>query len=138
MTNWRGVSQGWRGSNGSHGLVGEFAGDNISAYKEIVKDSITPSDEIFATAIADATREKINYIGNQSKLVASKRKTDLINDFIRKQAEAQANEQQNDLFGSIGKAFIPIAVKGIASAMAGPAAPVVAPVVAALPIPGLG
>ncbi len=138
MTNWGGVSQGWRGSDRHHGLVGEFAGDNISAYKEIVKDSITPSDEIFATAIADATREKINWIGNQSKLVASKRKTELINDFIEKQAQAQANEQQNDLFGSIGKAFIPIAVKGIASAMAGPAAPVVAPVVAALPIPGLG
>ena len=137
MANWRGVSQGWGGSD-RYGHVGKFAGDNISAYKEIVKDSITPSDEIFSTAIADATREKINWIGNQSKLVASKRKTELINDFIEKQAQAQANEQQNDLFGSIGKAFIPIAVKGIASAMAGPAAPVVAPVVAALPIPGLG
>ena len=130
MANWSSNSQGWGGSD-RYGLVGKFAGD-IGPYKELVNASITPSDEMFSTATALDAQEKANWITNHGKVVASERKTKLINEFIKKQEEAQAKEQQNDLLGSIGKAVIPIAVKGIASAIAGPAAPIVAPTLGAV------
>lgn len=135
MANWSSNSQGWGGSD-RYGLVGKFAGD-IGPYKALVNASITPSDEMLSTASALKANEVANWIGNKSKLVASERKTELINDFIKKQEEAQANEQQNDLLGTIGKTVLPIALKA-AVAFAGPAAPAVAPIVGAMPIPGLG